>query len=102
MNEKPTIRDVGYRTLLDRGRRFDFSIAWIGETAPLIIVEVSGDLFRGPDRLAIQEGAGICYQTLRSRIDAHAPIGGAAFSLNSADAAQHRKLTKPAGGGTEW
>ena len=97
MKDKATVRYLGYRTLADGGRGFDFSVALIGEEAQLITVEASADLFRGPDRIAIQEGAGICYETLRSRIDTDAMIPVHAYSLNSADVAQHRKITKPAG-----
>ena len=97
MKEKTTVRYLGYRTLADGGRGFDFSVALIGEETKLITIEASADLFRGPDRIAIQEGAGICYETLRSRIDAHSTITGPAFSLDSADVAQHRKTTKPIG-----
>ena len=97
MKEKVTVRYLGYRTLADGGRAFDFSVALIGEETKLIAIEASADLFRGPDRIAIQEGAGICYETLRSRIDANSTIPDPAFSLNSVDVAQHRKTTKPIG-----
>jgi len=97
MKEKATIRYLGYRSLADGGRGFDFSVALIGDGVKLITVEASADLFRGPDRIAIQEGAGICYQTLKSRIDADSPIPDPAFSLDSSDVAQHRKAAKPVG-----
>ena len=97
MKDKATVRYLGYRTLVDGGRGFEFSVTLIGEEEKLITVEALADLFRGPDRIAIQEGAGICYETLRSRIDAHSTITGPAFSLDSADVAQHRKTTKPIG-----
>jgi hypothetical protein len=97
MKDKATVRYVGYTTLTDGGRGFNFSIALIGEETRLIKVEASADLFQGPDRISIQEGAGICYETLRSRIDTDQPIPAHVFSLNSADVAQHRKTTKPAG-----
>ena len=95
MKDKATVRYLGYRTLTDGGRGFNFSVALIGEDTKLITVEASADLFRGPDRISIQEGAGICYETVRSRIDTNQTIPVPAFSLNSADVAQHRKITKP-------
>jgi hypothetical protein len=97
MKEKATVRYLGHRTLADGGRGFDFSIGLIGEETRLITIEASVDLFRGPDRIAIQEGAGICYETLRARIDAHLTIPDPAFNLNSADVAQHRKINRPGG-----
>jgi hypothetical protein len=95
MKDKATVRYLGYRTLADGGRGFDFSVALIGEETKLITIEATVDLFQGPDRIAIQEGAGICYETLRSRIDTDSTIPAEAFSLNSTDVAQHRKITKP-------
>jgi hypothetical protein len=97
MKDKATVRYLGYRTLTDGGRGFNFSVALIGEETKLITVEASADLFRGPDRISIQEGAGICYETVRYRIDMNQTIPVPAFSLNSADVAQHRKTTKPVG-----
>jgi hypothetical protein len=97
MKDKSTVRYLGYRALTDGGRGFNFSVALIGEETKLITVEASADLFRGPDRISIQEGAGICYETVRSRIDTNKTIPVPAFSLNSTDVAQHRKITKPAG-----
>jgi hypothetical protein len=97
MREKATVRYLGYRTLADGGRAFDFSVALMGEETKQITIKASADLFRGADRIALQEGAGICYETLRSRIDAHSTVPDPTFSLNSADVAQHRKTTKPIG-----
>ena len=97
MKAKATVRYLGYRTLADGGRGFNFSVALIGEKANLITVEASADLFRGPDRIAIQEAAGICYETVISRIETDQTIPVHPFSLNSADVAQHRKTTKPVG-----
>jgi len=94
MKDKTTIRYLGYRTLADGGRGFDFSIAVTGQETSLITVEASPDVFRGPDRIAIQEGAGICYETLRSRVETDSEIPPHGFSLKSADVAQHRKSTK--------
>jgi len=97
MKDKATVRYLGHRTLDDGARGFDFSVALIGEETKLITIEASPDLFHGPDRIAIQEGAGICYETLRSRINSDSPIPDGAFSLNSSDVAQHRKATKQVG-----
>lgn len=94
MKDKTTFRYLGYRTLADGGRGFDFSIAVTGQERSLITIEASPDVFRGPDRIAIQEGAGICYETLRSRVETDSEIPPQGFSLNSSDVAQYRKSTK--------
>jgi hypothetical protein len=97
MKDKATVRYLGYETLADGGRGFDFAVTLIGGETRLITIEASVNFFQGPDRIAIQEGAGICYETVRSRIDTYLTIPVHAFSLNSSDVAQHRKTTKPAG-----
>ena len=97
MKVKATIRYLGYRTAADGGREFDFTAALIGEEEKRITVEASADLFLGPNRIAIQEGAGICYETLRSRIEEDTTIPNHAFNLNSGDVAQHRKPSKRIG-----
>jgi hypothetical protein len=97
MKDKATVRYLGYKALDDGGRGFDFSVALIGEEAKVITIEASADLFRGPGRIAIQEGAGICYETLRSRIETDPTMPAQALRLNVADVARHRKATKPVG-----
>jgi len=98
MKEKATVRYLGYRALVDGGRGFDFSITPNGEQTSLISIGIAADLFEGPDRIAIQEGAGICYETLKSRIETESTIPSQPFSLNLAEVTQHRKISsKPTG-----
>ncbi len=97
MKEKATVRYLGYKALEDGGRGFDFSVGPVGEGANLVSIRVAAELFQGPDRIFIQEGAGICYETLRTRIEMETTIPHHTFSLNSTDVAQHRKSIKPAG-----
>jgi hypothetical protein len=94
MKDKATVRYLGYRMLTDGSRGFDFSVLAIGQEKTLITIAASADLFRGPDKIGIQEGAGICYETLRSRINTDSAIPADVFSLNTADVAEHRKTTK--------
>ena len=98
MNDhKSTIRYLGYRALPDGGRGFDFSFALGSAKATMITIDAPMSFFQGPDHIAIQEAAGICYETLRSRIDTDPTIPAHAFTLNSTDVARHRKTTKPVG-----
>ena len=70
MNEnKCIVRYVGHRTLLDGARGFDFSFGRAGAALTLITVEAPVGLFYGQEHIPIQEGAGICYETLKSRIE---------------------------------
>jgi hypothetical protein len=93
----PTIRYLGFQALKDGSRRFDFSFSGPDASLKLISVEASYDLFSGPNQIAIQEGAGICYETLKCRVVDCSGIVPASISLTSADVAQHRRPAKIAG-----
>ena len=97
MNSKSTVRYLGYRSLPDGGRGFDFSFAFGSAKPTMITIEASMAFFQGPDRIAIQEASGICYETLKCRIQTDSEGTPDHFDLTSADVAQHRKITKPLG-----
>ncbi len=92
---KLIVRYLGQRGLENGGRGFDFSCSAGSETPTVITVEASVTLFQGPDRIAIQEAAGICYETLKCRILLAPASTPDRFDLTAADVAQHRKITKP-------
>jgi hypothetical protein len=98
MKEKKTVRYLGNRMLADGGRSFNFSVTPAGEEeADMVSIDAPASLFQGPDRIAIQEGAGICYETLRSRIETDAPIPTPGFFLDPSDIAQHRRVVRMPG-----
>jgi len=98
MNDKSTVRYLGYRTLPDGGREFDFSFALGSAKAALVTIDAPIAFFRGPDQIAIQEAAGICYETLKSRLQGQDTSPPDRFDLTAADVAQHRRSRKdPAG-----
>ena len=94
---KSTVRYLGFHALKDGSRRFDFSFSGPDASLKLISVEAPYDLFFGPNRIAIQECAGICYETVKCRVIGCPGTVPAAISLTSADVAQHRRLAKIAG-----
>jgi hypothetical protein len=96
---KSTIRYLGYRTLADGGREFDFSFALGTAKATTVKIDAPVAFFRGPDQIAIQEAAGICYETLKFRLQtSEASPPPDHFDLTAADIAQHRRSGKhPAG-----
>jgi hypothetical protein len=98
MADKAAVRYLGYRMLKDGGRGFDFSVGPTGEGSNLISIQVSADLFNGPDRIFVQEAPGICYETLRYRIENYSATPDPTIRLNSFDVAQHRKSTTKPGG----
>jgi hypothetical protein len=89
------VRYLGYRNLRDGGRGFDFSCIRAAEKPLLITIEASPAVFQGPDRIALQEAAGICYQALKWRLQTGFESMSTNFSLTAADVAQHRQTTKP-------
>jgi hypothetical protein len=94
---KSTVRYLGYRSLNDGGRGFDFSYS-LGTAEPMVItIEAASALFQGPDRIALQEAAAICYETLKCRVHTDPACTYGRFDLTTADVAQHRKIAKVSG-----
>lgn len=98
MNDhKSTIRYLGYRTLPDGGRGFDFSFALGAAKATTVTIDARLGFFQGPDQIAIQEAAGICYETLKFRVETQAVSPPDRFDLTPSDVAQHRRSRKVSG-----
>jgi len=96
VKDKSTIRYIGYQALPGGGREYRFSIALVDQPPSLVTVEASTELFSGPYQIALQEGAGICFEMLRSRIAIPEAILSHRFILNPDDVAEHRKTRKGA------
>ncbi len=98
MNDsKSTVRYLGHRNLCDGGRGFDFSYALGAAKPTLITIEASSAFFLGPDRIPLQEAAGICYETVKCRLQTDQAFTSDRFDLTRADVAQHRRITKVPG-----
>ena len=91
---KSTVRYLGFKALKDGSRRFDFSFSGPDASLKLISVDVPYDIFCGPNHIAIQECAGICYETVRCRVIGCSGTVPNAISLTSADVVQHRRPAK--------
>jgi hypothetical protein len=94
---KSTVRYLGFHALKDGSRRFDFSFSGPDASLKLVSAETPYDLFSAPNHIAIQECAGICYETVKCRVIGCSGTVPAAISLTSADVAQHRRPAKIAG-----
>jgi hypothetical protein len=82
----------------DGGREFDFSFSLGAAKATVVTIDASIAFFRGPDQIALQEAAGICYETLKCRFQTDQASPPEHFDLTAADIAQHRRSRKdPAG-----
>ena len=95
---KSMIRYLGYRTLPDGGREFDFSFQTGSAETTIVRIDAAITFFRGPDQIAIQEAAGICYETLKFRFEASEASPPGRFDLTAADVAQHRRSGKDRAG----
>jgi hypothetical protein len=94
---KTTLRYLGFRALPGGARCLDFSFADSETVQRKITVEASKDLFSGPERVALQECAGICYETLKCRVIGSFDRVPSVISLTSSDVSQHRKHGKGSG-----
>jgi hypothetical protein len=95
---KSSVRYLGFQALSDGSRRFDFSFSDPDVFLHTISVRAPYDLFSGTDHMAIQECAGICYETVKCRvIGCSGKTVPASIVLTSADVAQHRKRDKKGG-----
>ena len=95
MKETQSVRYIGYEVLPAGGRSLDFSYELGSETRNVVIEVPLSLLSAGPDRIAIQEATGICYETLKARLHDGSPPER--FSLTSGDIEQHRKITPARG-----
>jgi hypothetical protein len=87
-----TIRYIRFRSTNDGGRVFEFSISGPSVSALLISVEVRAAFFAGDDRIALQQGAGVCYAKLRDLIQVM-PLGNlpAEVHLSESDLDRYRE-----------
>jgi hypothetical protein len=91
---KSTLRYIGFHALKDGARTLEFSLSGRDGSVKFISVETPVDLFSGPDRISIQECAGICYETLKCRFGESIDAIPNTISLTSADVVEHRKSGK--------
>ena len=91
---KSVIRYLGYRSVANGGRRFDFAVTQHLASPTMITIQAPPAFFLGPDRIAIQEASAICYETLKFRIQNVPDCPPKQFDLTPADVVQHRKMQK--------
>ena len=96
MKDTQSIRYIGYEGLPKGGRCLDFSYGLGADTQSVTIEVPLSFLQAGPDRIAIQEASGICYEALKARLLAGTPP--ARFGITAEEVAQHRKPAPPARG----
>src|SRR3989442_7999475 len=78
---KRNIRYLGFESIEDGARRFDFAITEAGQQATRVSLVIPALMFTGSNRITFQESAKICYEKLRvllelERIDAQIRLTG--------------------------
>lgn len=91
MNGKQSIRYTGFECTNNGGRRFDFSIAMADRITTVYSVDVAGPSFSGPDRILVQEAAGICFLKVKEMLGVGSDVTASRISLSSTDIAQYRQ-----------
>ena len=98
-DSKSTVRFVGYRSLPEGGRRYDFDLIHGCDDPTHVAIDASSALFNGPGHIAIQEAVAICYETLKFRVESGEASPPKRFDLTANDVAQHRRSGKEKGRG---
>jgi len=68
------IRYLGFESLPDAGRRFDYVLTSRGKPSRRVSVEIPGSAFVGPSRITFQESAAIGYEKVRREIAAETEV----------------------------
>jgi len=91
LNGKQNIRYTGFECTNNGGRRFDFSIAMADRITTVYSVDVAGPNFAGPDRILVQEAAGICFLKVKEMFGEGSDTTVNRISLSSTDIALYRQ-----------
>ena len=89
-----TIRYLGFETVEDGSRRFDFAITAAGKESTRVSLLIPALMFNGVNRITFQESAKICYEKLRVLLEKekiHAPLR---IRLTGDDIAQFRHVPR--------
>ena len=95
---KFNIRYVGFESLSDGGRRFDYAITAQGMPARSASIRIPATAFTGAGRVSFQEGATIgCEKIRRAMETGGEPQIPVAFTLTAEDIEQFRPRRRAAG-----
>jgi hypothetical protein len=90
------IRYTGFQPANDGGRRFEFVVKTPDRETSTVAMEIPGALFSGPDRVLVQEGAGICFAMLRRLLETMSPQPlPSEIRLTEADVREYRPAAAP-------
>jgi len=95
MNDaKQNIRYLGFESIEDGARRFDFAITAAGEEATRVSLVIPALMFTGADKITFQESAKICYEKLRVLLEREKIETPIRIRLTGDDIAQFRHVPR--------
>jgi hypothetical protein len=91
---KQNIRYLGFESVEDGGRRFDFAITAAGHEATRVSLVIPALMFTGVNRISFQESAKICYEKLRVLLEREKIEAPVRIRLTGDDIAQFRHVPR--------
>ena len=91
---KQNIRYLGFESIEDGARRFDFAITSTGQQATRVSLVIPALLFTGANRISFQESAKICYEKLRVLLEREKIEAPRRIHISGDDIAQFRHIPR--------
>ena len=93
-DSKRNIRYLGFESIEDGARRFDFAITEAGQQATRVSLVIPALMFTGSNRITFQESAKICYEKLRVLLEREKIEEPVRIRLTGDDIAQFRHIPR--------
>jgi len=91
---KQNIRYLGFESIEDGARRFDFAITAAGQEVRRVSLVIPALMFTGADKITFQESAKICYEKLRVLLEREKIETSIRIRLTDDDIAQFRHIPR--------
>ena len=91
---KQNIRYLGFESVEDGARRFDFAITGAGRESTHVSLVIPALMFTGVDKITFQESAKICYEKLRVLLEREKIEAPLRIRLTGDDIAQFRHVPR--------
>ena len=91
---KQNIRYLGFESIEDGARRFDFAITGAGRESTRVSLVIPALMFTGVDKITFQESAKICYEKLRVLLEREKIEAPLRIRLTGDDIAQFRHVPR--------
>ena len=94
LDRKRDVRYIGFESINDGGRRFDFYVKTTDQEQVMVSVDIPGILFAGTGRIMVQEAASICCAKIKELCGEDGGNLPARLLLTGHDISQLRELPK--------